>query len=94
MAIKFHCYPGLVSFVKGVLTRINSGLQDAEPVRCVLYLSDVNRSDVVTLEIVVALKLLPIQELFKCMDTRARNEVGKNVPYFINPRCACARGLR
>ena len=48
-------YPGLVSFVGGALARINGGLQDAQSVCSVSYLSDVNGSHVVALEIVVAL---------------------------------------
>lgn len=55
VAIKPRHYPGLVSFVGGVLVRINSGLQDAQSVCSVPYLSDVNGSHVFGLEIVVAL---------------------------------------
>ena len=43
--VRIHVqYPGLVSFVRSALARINSGLQDAQPIRSVPYLPDVNSS--------------------------------------------------
>ena len=73
MAIKFHCHPGLVSFFMSSLARINSGLQDTQPGCSILYLSNMNLSDIVTLEIVVALK--PAQKVFKCTGLKVCNEV-------------------
>ena len=78
MAIKFHQYPSLVSFIRIALaiSRINSGLQDSQPICSVSYLPDINSSNVVTLEIIVSLQLLPAQELFESIDTKTCNEVG------------------